>query len=297
MRVLISGASGLIGSALKPGLRKAGHEMTVLVRKKTGSECCDFLWDPYRGEIDDLALEGTDAVIHLSGKNLSERWTAANKQAFRDSRLKSTRFLCEQLVKMAPLPKVFICASAMGFYGDRGDEVLTEDSKVGSGYLSELVYDWEAATKTASDAGIRVVNIRIGLVLSKKGGALAKMLLPFKMGVGGLVGNGKQYWSWITIDDVVGAVQHILENEKVAGPVNLVSPTPATNQEFTKALGKALSRPTILPVPAFGVKMAFGEMGENLLLGSTRVIPQRLKESGYEFKNPELEGALKAVLS
>ncbi len=295
MRILISGASGLLGSELQPSLRRAGHDVNHLSRTRGSKECCNFYWDPYAGTLDDLALEGVEAVIHLSGENIAGRWTAARKRAIRDSRIQTTRFLSQALAGYEQPPKVLVCASAIGYYGDRGDELLDESSAPGSGFLAEVTREWEAATAPAAEQGIRVVNLRIGVVLSRKGGALAKMLLPFKLGAGGKVGGGKQYWSWIAIDDVVGAIGHVLTHD-VAGPVNAVAPEAATNAEFTRALSKVLSRPALMPLPRLAARLALGEMAEALLLASTRVTPKKLLASGYEFRYPHLEGALRHVL-
>ncbi len=296
MKILISGANGLLGSALQPSLRKAGHEVNRLLRRKTaGKECCNFYWDPYAEKLDDLALEGVEAVIHLSGENIAGRWTAARKQTIRESRVQTTRFLSQTISNYEEPPKILICASAIGYYGDRGDELLSESSKFGTGFLADVVREWEAATTPASVKGIRVANLRIGVVLSRKGGALAKLLTPFKMGVGGIVGDGKQYWSWVTIDDLVGAIHHIINND-INGPVNLVAPNPVTNAEFTKTLGQVLGRPTILPLPKFAAKLALGEMADSLLLSSKRITPKKLLDTGYKFRHPGLREALEHVL-
>lgn len=296
MRLLISGASGLLGSELQPFLRRAGHDVNHLSRTRDGKECCNFYWDPYAETLDDLALEGVEAVIHLSGQNIARRWTSAQKRAIRKSRAQTTRFLCKAIANYEEPPKTLICASAIGYYGDRGDELLDESSAPGSGFLAEVTREWEAAAAPAAEQGIRVVNLRIGVVLSRKGGALAKMLLPFKLGVGGKIGGGDQYWSWVAIDDVVGAIGHALTNESLSGPVNAVAPNPATNAEFTRALGKTLSRPTIMPLPRFAARLALGEMADALLLASARVAPKKLLESGYQFRHPRLEEALRHAL-
>ena len=294
MNVLISGASGMVGTALGDALKSQGHAVTCLTRGKAGAG--EVFWDPLAGKLDPGALTGIDAVVHLAGENIAGRWTDAKKKAIRDSRTLGTGTLCEALAKMSTPPKVLVSASAIGFYGNRGDEVLAETSTPGSGFLPGVCQEWEAAAAPAEKAGIRTVRMRIGVVLSAKGGALAKMLTPFKMGVGGVIGSGTQYMSWVSLDDVVGAIVFALTHENLSGPANFVAPNPATNREFTKTLGKVISRPTIFPMPAFAVRLAFGEMGDELLLGSTRVKPERLQQAGYAFKYPELEGALRAAL-
>ena len=297
MEILISGASGLIGSKLSPALTSAGHNVRHLVRSKTKASASDVVWDPKANQLDTVALRGVEAVIHLAGENIAGRWTAAKKAAIRESRVHGTRMLAEAIAGLDRPPKALICASAIGFYGDRGDETLTENSAPGTGFLPDVCKEWEAATKPASDKGIRTVFLRFGVVLSPNGGALKKMLLPFKLGAGGVMGSGKQYWSWVDIDDVVGAAMYALSNDKLSGPVNVVSPKPATNREFTKTLGKVLSRPTIFPMPAFAARMIFGEMGDALLLASANVKPAKLQESGYAFKFPDLEPALRHLLT
>lgn len=296
MKIVVSGATGLVGSALLPFLRVNGHEVNRLVRKKDSTGCCDYYWDPYQEEIDTAALNGVDAVINLSGENIAGRWTAAKRSRIRESRVRSTGFLAATLAQVDNPPKIFVCASAIGYYGHRGDDLLTEESPPGSGFLADVCREWEEAGKAAADAGVRVVNLRIGMVLSRKGGALQKMLLPFKLGLGGIVGDGSQYWSWVTIADLVGTIRHALITDTLHGPVNAVSPNPATNKEFTSALGKALSRPTLLPLPAFAARLALGEMAEALLLSSTRVQPKKLLETNYVFQHVRLEDALRAAL-
>ncbi len=297
MKVLITGASGLVGTDLQAFLTTGGHEVFSLSRKPSSEEDKRFHWDPASGEIEKDKLEGFDAVVHLAGENIAGgRWTEEKKQKIRDSRVKGTQLLCETLASLNQPPKVLVSASAIGYYGDRGDEEMTEESDPGSGFLCGICKDWEAATSPASDKGIRVVHARIGVILTPKGGALAKMLFPFKMGAGGKIGSGKQYMSWIGLDDVVAAFHHAVVNESVQGPVNLVSPNPVTNLEFTKTLGKVLARPTFMPMPSFGARLAFGEMADELLLASTKVKPVRLLESGYEFRHPELEDALRYLL-
>jgi uncharacterized protein (TIGR01777 family) len=296
MKILIGGSHGLVGTALIKSLAADGHDILRLVRHYPNSET-EIEWSPDRYSIALARIEGFDAVINLAGESIAEgRWTEEKKRRIRESRVKGTKLLGDALANLTDRPRMFICASAIGYYGDRGDELLTETSAPGDGFLPEVCLEWEKATTLATEKGIRVVNARFGIILDKKGGALAKMLPPFRMGVGGKIGSGKQWMSWIALDDVVGALKFALVNETLNGPVNYVAPNPVTNAEFTKTLGKTLSRPTILPVPAFGVRLLFGEMGDALLLGSQRVEPERLKSAGYPFKYSKLEAALPAVL-
>lgn len=296
MKMIVSGSSGLVGSALFPLLRDQEHEVARLVRDPSASGKV-VQWDPSLDNIDGQHLEGFDGVVHLAGESIaSGRWTKAKKERIRDSRVKGTRLLSRALAKLERRPQVLVCASAIGYYGDRGDEILDEQSPPGDSFLADVCKEWEAAADPAREAGIRVVHLRLGIVLSSKGGALEKMLLPFKMGAGGIVGDGNQYWSWISLEDVVGAIQHALTNDTLSGPVNCVAPDPPTNREFTKTLGKVLNRPTVLPVPAFGAKLLLGEMAKELLLASTRVVPKKLQEAGYPFKFADLEAALRHAL-
>lgn len=294
MKVAVSGASGLIGSALVPSLRDRGHEVLRLVRREaTGAD--EIRWDPATGKLDASRLQGVDALVNLSGENLGKRWTDSRKRVILDSRVQSTELLARTAAALDPKPSVLVVASAVGFYGNRGDEILTEESAAGAGFLADVVRAWEAAADPARDAGIRVVHLRQGIAISKDGGALKPMLLPFKLGVGGRVGSGKQWWSWIAMDDLVVAYAHVLEGD-LAGAVNATAPSPATNEQFTKALGSALHRPTVLPVPAFGARTLFGEMGEAMLLGGQRVLPARLLEAGLEFATPTIDLALARAL-
>ncbi|GIW80787.1 MAG: hypothetical protein KatS3mg105_2594 [Gemmatales bacterium] len=296
MKILVSGATGLVGSVLVPLLESKGHGIVALTRGQAepGKR---IHWDPEHGTLDATSLEGFEAVVHLAGENIAAgRWNEERKARIRDSRIKGTKLLCDKLVELSEPPKVLVSASAIGYYGSRGSEVLTEESQRGTGFLADVCADWEQATQGASDKGIRVVNARIGVVLSAAGGALAKMLLPFKLGLGGVVGNGQQYMSWIAIDDLAAAILHLLHTENLSGPVNLVAPHPVTNYEFTKTLGRVLGRPTILPMPAFAARLAFGEMADELLLSSTRVEPKKLVGSGFLFRFPNLEGALRHLL-
>jgi uncharacterized protein (TIGR01777 family) len=297
MKVLVTGSTGLVGSALAPFLTSGGHDVVRLVRSAHGPGGGEVRWDPAAGQIDAAGLEGADAVVHLAGENLFGRWTEAKKARIFDSRDAGTRLLAEALARLARPPRVLACASAVGYYGDRGAEVLTEESAPGHGFLADVCRAWEAAAAPAADAGIRVANLRFGIVLSPHGGALHMMLTPFKMGAGGKVGSGRQFMSWVSIDDAVGAILHVLETGALAGPINVVAPDPVTNEQFTHVLGHALSRPTALGVPAFAVRAALGaEMARETVLASQRAEPARLLASGYAFRYPELEAALRHLL-
>jgi uncharacterized protein len=293
-RILVSGVSGPIGAALLPSLDTRGYEVVRLVRGQASSRA-QISWDTAR-PIAPEAVSGFDAVIHLAGESIVGRWTDAKKAKIRDSRVMGTCNLAQALAKAKDKPQVFVCSSAVGYYGDRGDEALNESSSASTGFLSDVCREWEGATHAAADAGIRTVQIRTGVVLSPKGGALGKMLLPFKMGLGGRIGDGRQWMSWIDVQDVVGAIHHILKTDLLHGPVNMVAPRPVTNAEFTSTLASVLSRPAIIPMPVFAVKLAFGEMGETVLLGSQRVEPEQLVASGYPFRFRELRDSLKNLL-
>jgi len=292
-RILISGASGLIGAALVSVLESSGDEVFRLVRRALRNER-ELQWDPERAVPPEL-VSGFNAVIHLSGESVAGRWTTAKKQRIRDSRVVSTANLANAIARAEKPPQTFICASAVGYYGNRGDEVLTEESPFGSGFLADVSREWEAATQPAANAGGRVVNTRIGIVLSRDGGALKQMLLPFRLGLGGKIGSGRQWWSWIHIDDLVAAVVFILQNVEMHGPVNMVAPNPVTNAEFTQTLARALHRPAILPVPAFAARIAFGEFADEGLLSSAKVMPEKLVEA--MFKYSQLEEALANLLA
>lgn len=295
MKVAVTGSSGLIGSALLTALRGAGHESLRVVRHEPG-EPDQVKWDPAAGTIDAAALAGVDAIVHLAGYNLGSRWTDSMKRRILESRTAGTRLIAETAARSEPKPSVIVCASAVGFYGNRGDDDLTEASPRGDGFLADVVEAWEAAAQPARDAGIRVVHLRQGLVLSRRGGALQRLLLPFRLGLGGRVGSGEQWWSWVAMDDVTGAYLHALEHP-VSGAVNLVAPELVRNREFVQTLGRALHRPALAPFPAFAVRLVLGEMGEELLLSSQRVLPVALEASGYEIRHRALADALAAVLS
>jgi uncharacterized protein (TIGR01777 family) len=297
MNILVSGATGLVGSDLVPLLTTGGHRVTRLKRSPAGPGEAAISWDPEKGTLDPAGLEGIDAVVHLAGESIAAgRWNADRKARILESRVKGTRLLCETLARLDRPPRVLVCASAIGYYGSRGDEVLSEESASGTGFLAEVCREWEKAAEAARQKGIRVVNLRFGMILSPKGGGLAKMLLPFRMGVGGRLGNGRQYVSWITLDDAVGAIYHALATEALQGPVNAVAPQPVTNREFTRTLGRVLWRPTFFPMPGFMARVLFGEMANELLLASTRVEPQKLLAAGYSFRHPDLEGGLRHLL-
>lgn len=296
MNILITGSTGLIGSTLISSFTTGEHRITRLVRSKPRPGMGEVFWNPQDGSIEMPGLEGMDAVVHLAGETIAERWTAEKKARIRDSRVNGTRLLSESLARLAQPPNVVVCASAIGYYGDRGDDMLREDSPPGSGFLAEVCREWEAAAAPAVQQGIRVVHLRIGVVLSPAGGALAKMLPPFRMGIGGKIGSGRQYMSWIAIDDLIGVFHQALTTESLTGPVNAVAPNPVTNLEFTNTLGRVLGRPTVFPLPAFAARLAFGEMANDLLLASARVEPAQLLSTGYTFRFPELEGALQHLL-
>jgi len=294
-RILISGASGPIGRALVASFEPQGTRIVRLVRG-TAKGADQISWNPLSA-VPAEDVTGFDAVIHMAGESVVGRWTDEKKKAIRESRIQGTRNLASALTKASGRPRVFICASAVGFYGDRGDELLTEESAAGSGFAADLGRDWEAASRIAAEAGIRTVNLRLGLVLCRKGGALEKMLLPFKLGLGGRLGPGTEWWSWIHLDDIVGAVHHIIRSESLSGPVNLVSPNPVPNKEFTRVLAAVLRRPALFPIPSFAARLAFGEMAQELMLTSQRVVPEKLTSSGYAFRFRDLRAALEDLLT
>jgi uncharacterized protein len=294
LHVAVSGSTGLVGAALVPFLTTGGHRVSRLVRSTAASNDGAVQWNPTAGTIDAAALEGVDAVVHLAGESVAgARWTDAVKARILDSRTRGTTLLAQTLAGLRRPPRVWVSASAIGYYGDRSDEELREDSGGGSGFLADVCRQWEAATKSAADAGIRVVHLRIGIVLSPAGGALKAMLVPFKLGAGGRIGSGTQYMSWISIDDLLGAILHALRSDTVTGAVNAVAPHAVTNAEFTRVLGHVLRRPTLFPVPAVAARLAFGAGADEMLLASARVQPARLQATGYAFRHDTLEAALR----
>jgi len=297
LHILVTGSTGFVGSALVPFLAASGHRITRLVRTAPEHGIAEVQWDPEARIIDIARLEGLDAVVHLAGENIATgRWTAEKKAKIRDSRVGGTRLLCDSLAGLKQPPKVMVCASAIGYYGDRGDELLTEESAPGTGFLAGVCREWEAAAKPAVQKEIRVVHLRFGMVLSGAGGALARLLPPFKMGLGGVLGTGRQYIGWIAMDDLLGVIAHALTTEALQGPVNAVTPNPVTNQEFTQTLGRLLSRVTLFSMPAVAARLTFGEIADEVLLASQRVQPTRLMATGYRFRYPDLEGALRRSL-
>jgi uncharacterized protein len=293
--VLVSGVSGPIGAALLPFLKTRGYRIVRLVRR-TASEEGEIRWNP-SAPLDRNSVSGFGAVIHLAGESVIGRWTEAKKKRILESRVLGTKNLCEALAQAPQRPRVFVCASATGYYGDRGEESLRERSPSGQGFLPEVCRQWEAATKPAADAGIRTVSLRMGVVLSTRGGALQKMLTPFRLGLGGRIGTARQWWSWIHVEDLIGAIHHILKNDLLQGPVNGVGPRPVTNAEFTRTLASVLSRPAIFPMPAMAARLVFGQMADEVLLASQRVEPAQLIASGYPFQFIDLRNALVDLLS
>jgi uncharacterized protein len=290
MKIAVTGSTGLVGSALVPFFKKNGHDVVPLRRPAD--------WNPDDGTVDIAVLQGVEAVVHLAGENIATgRWTASKKARIRDSRVNGTKLISDALARMEKPPSVLVSMSAIGYYGNRGDEVLREESSPGRGFLADVCRQWEAATDSATRKGIRVVHPRTGLVLSRKGGALDKIALPFKFGVGGRIGSGRQYMSWITLDDLCAAILHCIQASGLHGPVNTVSPSPVTNLEFTRALGRVLSRPTLFPLPAFAARIALGEMADDLLLASARVEPAKLLTSRFGFRHRDLESALRELLT
>jgi len=298
MNILVSGSHGLIGSSLIPYLRNLGHNVVRLQREKGLEDQSSILWDPIGKTIDKEPLNDIDAVIHLAGENVgSGKWNSSKRAAIRESRIEGTQFLCQTVASLASPPQTFISASAVGYYGNRGDTLLRENSLPGDGFLSGVCQDWEAASNILKGSSTRLVNARIGVVMSLDGGALQKMVTPFKLGIGGRLGSGTQYISWISIDDVVQALFHLLVHTELEGAVNLVAPNSITNLELTKALGAALNRPTVIPMPEVAVRGIFGQMGEELLLFSTRVEPKKLSDTGFNFQHPSIEDALASLVS
>jgi uncharacterized protein (TIGR01777 family) len=295
LRIAVTGASGVVGSHLEPFLTTGGHTVMRLVRGAAKSES-EIAWNPATGSIDESKLQGVDAIIHLAGRNIAVRWNARNRKEIWESRITSTENLWRTLATMPHPPKTLICASAVGFYGSRGDEVLAETSAPGTGFSADICKAWEAATSPARQAGIRVVNLRIGPALSLKGGMLKELLTPAKLGLAGRVGNGRQFVPWIALDDLVGLIHHALMTDSIEGPLNAVAPRPARQIEFIRTLGRVIHRPTLLPLPASAVRWLFGQMGEELLLGSARVSSAAATQSGFEFLHPQLEEALRFEL-
>lgn len=301
MRVIVSGASGLIGTALVPALRAAGHDVGRLVRGRAATVPGDVTWSPGEGVIDAAGLEGVDGVVHLSGEPIfpgwGRRWTPAKRARIRESRVDTTALLARSLAGLVHRPRVLVLITGSGHYGDRADEVLTEESTGGTGFLAEVSREWEAAARPAAAAGVRVVCLRTGLVLDRRGGLLGPLLLPFRLGLGGPIGRGRRYWSWITIDDLVAVFRFALESSALAGPVNTATPNPVTNREFTAVLGRVLRRPAFVPVPPFALRLLFGrEAANEAMLTSARLVPVRLLAAGFKFRFPEVEGALRHVL-
>ena len=297
MKILLTGSHGLVGNALTTSLTGDGHDVMSLVRRQAANDS-EIEWHPDRGEINDQQLEGLDVVVHLAGESIaSGRWTDEKKRKIRESRVKGTELLSESLARLSPPPSTFICASAIGYYGDRGDQLLTEASAPGNDFLAEVCIAWEEATRSAEQKGIRTIRCRFGIILDENGGALQRMLTPFRMGIGGKVGDGKQWMSWIALEDVVRGIQFVMDQYEIRGPVNFTAPHPVTNSEFTKDMGEVLSRPTLFSMPAFAARLAFGEMADALLLSSARVEPKCLTEAGFEFKHKNLRAALEYILS
>jgi uncharacterized protein len=298
MKIAVTGATGLVGSALVRALAADGAEVLSVVRRPSATRVTEVPWDPTTGSLDRSALEGVDAAVHLAGENIAGgRWNSVRKRAILESRTSGTALLARTLAGLQKPPRVLVSASAIGYYGDRGDQWLTEESGPGTGFLPDVCRAWEAAAKPAAGSGIRTVVVRIGIVLSPEGGALARMLTPFRLGLGGPVGSGRQYWSWITLEDLVGILRFAVATPSVTGPVNAVAPNPVTNAEFTRSLARTLRRPSVFPLPAFAARLALGEMAEPLLLASARLRPERITGAGYRFRHPDLSEALRQILA
>lgn len=297
MKIAVSGSTGLIGSPLVAALKQRGDAVIRLVRPPTTPTGGAVLWDPERGTIDRRGLEGVDAVVNLAGESVFGRWSGAKKRRIRESRVQGTRLISDTIASLTERPRVLLAASAIGYYGDQADRELTEQSPAGGDFLAEVARDWEAATGSAARAGVRVVNMRFGVVLTPQGGALGKMLPPFRLGIGGPVGNGKQYVSWIELGDVISAILYLLDKPDLAGPVNITAPEPVTNREMAMTLGKILRRPAVVPVPSFALRMAFGAEGAEMLQSGQRVLPERLRASGFTFRFPTIERALRHLLA
>ncbi len=297
LSVAVSGSSGLVGSALVRSLEHDGHRVVRLVRRESAAGRDEVRWDPASRTIDADGLEGLDCVVHLAGENIAaRRWSSRQKDRIRRSRVDGTRLIAQTLAGLARPPELLVNASAIGFYGDRGEEILDEDSPAGSGFLAQSCVAWEAATEPVRQASVRVALLRIGVVLSPKGGALRRMLPVFRLGLGGRLGHGRQFMSWIALDDLIRAVQHVLHDPTLAGPINVVAPTAVRNREFTRVLGRVLRRPTAVPVPARLLRFALGQMGEELLLAGARITPARLHRAGFSFRWGDLEAALRSLL-
>jgi uncharacterized protein (TIGR01777 family) len=298
MKLILTGSSGLVGVALTDALRLRGDDVVRLVRQVNTPARDEVPWDADHSLSNLSHLEQAEAVVHLAGESIAAgRWTSAKKDRILSSRVNSTHTLAGALTKLKRPPRVLVCASAIGYYGSRGNETLTETSAAGQGFLADVCRAWEAAADAARQHGIRVVHLRFGMILSTQGGALTKILTPFRLGAGGPIGKGRQFWSWVTLGDVVRVILFAVERTQLVGPVNVVSPNPVTNQEFTKTLGRVLHRPTVMPMPAFAARLALGEMADELLLASTRVLPAALTAAGFQFQHPQLEGAFHALLN
>jgi uncharacterized protein len=296
LRIGITGSSGLVGTSLREHLVAQGQEFVRLVRRQPHAELGEIYWSPESSEIDAGGLEGLDAVVHLAGENIFGRWTKTKKEKIRESRRRGTELLSRTLSELVKKPAVFLCASAVGYYGDTGDRTVDESSPPQGGFLSDVCRIWEDATAAATQAGIRTVRLRLGIVLSSRGGALEMMRRPFRLGLGGRLGSGQQYMSWIHIEDLIRVMELAIRNDEVCGPVNAVSPQPVSNREFTKTLGRVLHRPTFFCVPSFAAKMVLGEMAEEVLLSGQRVAPRKLEERGFDFRYPELSQALRCEM-